>query len=109
MGLHLALGASGLLDAGLGLAGCGSVRRVSNWRSVGSGSGGTPAIFSTDPAIRRSGVLKSGRSIMARNRPITQYKWLCVNSDSRPSTATISNWNFCDLCAIRSGSECSCK
>ena len=38
--------------------------------SVGSCSGGTPAIFSTDPAILRSGVLKSGRSIMARNRPI---------------------------------------
>ena len=102
MALHLALGAAGLCVVGRGRGACGGVIGG----SVGSCSGGTPAIFSTDPAILRSGVLKSGRSTMARNSPITQYRWLCVNSASRPSTATISNWNFCDLCAIRSGSEC---
>ena len=105
MAVHLALGASGLCVAGRGRV-CGG---APSGGSVGSSSGGTPAIFSTDPAILRSGVLKSGRSIMARNRPITQNRWLCVNSASRPSTATISNWNFCDLWAIRSGSECRCK
>ena len=32
MAMHLALGATGLVDAGLGLIGCGSVHSVSNWR-----------------------------------------------------------------------------
>jgi hypothetical protein len=59
--------------------------------------------FSTDPAILRSGVPKSGRSTIASSRPITQNRWLCVNSASKPSTATISNCSLCDLCAIRSG------
>ena len=46
---------------------------------------------------------------LARNRPITQNRWLCVNSASKPSTATISNCSFCDLCAIRSGKVCKCR
>ena len=87
MAVHLALGASGLLDAGLGAA----VRARSIRRSVESSSGGTPAIFSTDPAILRSGVPKSGRSTIASNKPTTQNRWMCVKSDSKPNTATISN------------------
>ena len=66
-----------------------------------------PAIFSADPAIRRSGVPKSGRSISARIRPATQNRWMCVNKASSPSTATISNCSFCEPCAMRSGRVCS--
>ena len=40
--------------------------------------GGRPAIFSTDPAIRRSGDPKSEMSIRASSRPTTQKAWMCV-------------------------------
>jgi hypothetical protein len=33
----------------------------------------------------------------SRNSPITQNRWLCVNSASKHSTATTSNCSFCDL------------
>ena len=72
-----------------------------------SGGVWVPDSFSTEAAMRLSGVWKSGRSMSASSRPATQKACTCVNSDSRPRTATISNWNF--LCPSRSGSECSRK
>ena len=37
-------------------------------------SGEVPAIFSTEPAMLRNGVLKSGRSIIASNRAAIQNR-----------------------------------
>jgi hypothetical protein len=51
-----------------------AVRSIAcEWRSGGipkSSSSSTPAIFSTDPAILRKGVPKSGKSTMASNSSI---------------------------------------
>ena len=45
-----------------------------------------PASFSVDVAILLRGEPKSGRSIIARIRPMTQKRWMCVKSASKPST-----------------------
>ena len=44
---------------------------------------------------------------MASSSPATQKICMWVKSEIRPSTATISNCSFCDLCAMRSGRLCS--
>ena len=44
--------------------------------------------------MRRNGVWKSGKSTSANRSATTQKRWMCVNSDNRHKTATISNCNF---------------
>ena len=75
--------------------------------SAAGAPGVASAMRSTESAMLRIGVPKSGRSIRASSSPATQKICMWVKSDISPSTATNSNCSFWDLCAKRSGSTIS--
>ncbi len=68
----------------------------------------TPAIRSSSarhPAEEAGEIRQIDQREQAGPPPRTACTW--VNSASNPSTATISNCSFCDLCARRSGKVCN--
>jgi hypothetical protein len=44
-------------------------------------------IYSTDPAMLRGGVPKSGISIMAGSSPATRNSWMCVKKAGHSQTS----------------------
>ena len=86
------------------LAFTGSVRRAADGRLRSTDPLRDRVAFSCRPCFQRrrhpaDRRAKSGRSMKASSSPATQKMCSWVNSARRPSTATISNWIFCDLWA----------